>query len=440
MDAGAGSARLVEAGTRSWRSILLRLAAFGLATPVVATLALAARADAFVYWANLNTHTIGRANLDGSSVNPGFITGARSPIGVAVDELAPPPPKCGDTITTDTTLHRDLVNCPNNGIIIGADGITLDLNGHTIHGDAAPFSGCHPRTEVCDVGVVNDGHDRVTVTHGSVSGFDGGVGMGGNRNRYLDLSASRNRFYGLGLFGSAKNLVRNSSATGAFGHEGDGVILFGSHDVRILHNSFRNNVHAGIVSPKSNHNLIKGNSFSKNDDEGLLIEGGKGNQVRGNRFSGNGGGITLGPGIRNVISRNRVSGGRDGIRIEQGHGNLVANNVVVDARRAGIRLGIPHPFLGGADNVVRGNLVKDSRVDGYLVNAKDDHSLLRHNTARRAGDDGFDVESRSAKLTKNLALRNGDLGIAAVRGVTDGGGNVARHNGDPRQCTHIVCR
>src|SRR3954469_10675609 len=87
---------------------------------------------------------------------------------------------CGDTITADTTLHRDLVNCPNNGIIIGADNLTLDLNGHTIDGDAAPFSGCHPRTEVCDVGVVNDGHDRVTVTHGSVSGFDGGVGMGGN--------------------------------------------------------------------------------------------------------------------------------------------------------------------------------------------------------------------------------------------------------------------
>ena len=25
-------------------------------------------------------------------------------------------PKCGDTITTNTTLHRDLVNCPNNGM------------------------------------------------------------------------------------------------------------------------------------------------------------------------------------------------------------------------------------------------------------------------------------------------------------------------------------
>jgi hypothetical protein len=25
-------------------------------------------------------------------------------------------------------------------------------------------------------------------------------------------------------------------------------------------------------------------------------------------------------------------------------------------------------------------------------------------------------------------------------GVIDGGGNVAHHNGDRRQCTHIVCR
>ena len=150
-------------------------------------------------------------------------------------------------------------------------------------------------------------------------------------------------------------------------------------------------------------------------------------------------GITLGPGSHNVIAKNRVSRGRDGIRIEKGHGNLVVDNVVTHARRAGIRLGIPHPFLGGAHNTVRGNLVKASRIDGLLVNEKDDHSLLTHNTARGAGDDGFDIQSRSAKLTKNLALRNGDLGIAAVRGVIDGGGNKASGNGDQRQCTNIVC-
>jgi hypothetical protein len=41
----------------------------------LATLALAARADAFVYWANDEANTIGRANLDGSGVEQSFISG-----------------------------------------------------------------------------------------------------------------------------------------------------------------------------------------------------------------------------------------------------------------------------------------------------------------------------------------------------------------------------
>jgi hypothetical protein len=41
----------------------------------------AARADAFVYWANLGANTLGRASLDGSSPVPGFITGASTPRG-----------------------------------------------------------------------------------------------------------------------------------------------------------------------------------------------------------------------------------------------------------------------------------------------------------------------------------------------------------------------
>src|SRR4051794_27225861 len=70
---------------------------------------------------------------------------------------------CGDTITTDTTLHRNLVNCPNNGIIIGADNVTLDLNYHKIDSDGTPAGGCDPDTEFCDVGVLNDGHDGITI-------------------------------------------------------------------------------------------------------------------------------------------------------------------------------------------------------------------------------------------------------------------------------------
>ena len=43
--------------------------------------------------------------------------------------------KCGDTITQDTVLTNDIVNCSGYGLIIGADNITLDCNGHLIEGE-----------------------------------------------------------------------------------------------------------------------------------------------------------------------------------------------------------------------------------------------------------------------------------------------------------------
>jgi hypothetical protein len=35
---------------------------------------------------------------------------------------------------------------------------------------------------------------------------------------------------------------------------------------------------------------------------------------------------------------------------------------------------------------------------------------------------------------------NDALGIEAVFGVIDGGGNLASGNGDPRQCVNVRCR
>jgi hypothetical protein len=61
-----------------------RLAAFtsivaGFLTLFVLTLALASRAEAFVYWADHGTGTIGRANLDGTGADQRFITRAGDP-------------------------------------------------------------------------------------------------------------------------------------------------------------------------------------------------------------------------------------------------------------------------------------------------------------------------------------------------------------------------
>jgi hypothetical protein len=54
-------------------------------------------------------------------------------------------------------------------------------------------------------------------------------------------------------------------------------------------------------------------------------------------------------------------------------------------------------------------------------------------------DDGIDVDALDATLTGNTAHDNGDLGIEAVSGVVDGGGNRAWANGDPTQCLNVVC-
>jgi parallel beta-helix repeat protein len=357
-------------------------------------------------------------------------------------EAAAKQPKCGDTITADTTLHKDLVDCPNNGIVIGANGITLDLNGHTIDGDGAPAAGCNPDTEFCDVGVLNDGHDGLTVRHGSVREFAVGLwGLVVRHNRFLGISSSRNDGSGMGFFRGRRSLVRNCSGSGSVRREGgQGLFLVGSHRLRVVRNSFPHNADLGIfIGFGSTHNLIKENQVSRNTNAGLVLEESGRNRVSRNRFVRNHDEILVGPGSGNAISRNRISRGHEGIRIEKGHRNLVAHNVVVHASGHGIRLGINHPFIGGAHNVVRRNVVRDSRVDGFLVMKKDNGSLLKGNVAKGAGDDGFDVESGSAKLTSNRAVRNHDLGIEAVRGVVDGGGNVARHNGDPRQCTNIAC-
>jgi hypothetical protein len=74
--------RTVEAPARGGglprRAILL------LAALLVLPLAFVPRAEAFVYWANFETNTIARANLDGTGANQSFTT-ASEPCGIAVD-------------------------------------------------------------------------------------------------------------------------------------------------------------------------------------------------------------------------------------------------------------------------------------------------------------------------------------------------------------------
>lgn len=323
-------------------------------------------------------------------------------------------PRCGDTITADTTLQADLTGCTSNGLVIGADNITLDLNGHTISGDGKRFRRC-PRRQPCDLGVFNDRHDGVTVRNGSLRGFAVGVLVGGVRgNRLAALSSSRNQFFGYVIADSARTVIRDSSGNDNPRPDGDGLGVFMSHDLRIVHNSFRRNGQLGMHIEGSTRNLIKGNVVARNGDFGILLEA-DGNQLRANHSVRDGvAGIQVGPASRNVIVGNRIDGSGEGIGIEKGRGNVIARNVIVGVRHDGIRLGMWDPPLASTRTVVRRNLVIDSGRDGFRVAPLDRNALLVDNVARRSGDDGFDIDSPSARLMRNRAVGSADLAFEGL--------------------------
>ena len=318
---------------------------------------------------------------------------------------------CGDTITVDTTLEADLTDCPSNGLVIGADDITLDLNGHTISGDGKLVRRCR-REQICDVGVANDDHAGVTIRGGSVRGFAIGVGAFRVRNTLIaDLNSSRNQFFGFVIAGSSRTVIRDSSGHHNPLPDGDGLGVFMSHDLRIVRNSFRRNGQLGMHIEGSTRNLIQGNVVARNGDFGILLEA-DGNQLRANHSVRDGvAGIQIGPASRNVIAGNRIDGSGEGIGIEKGRGNVVARNVIVGVRHDGIRLGMWDPPIGSTRTVVRRNLVIDSGRDGYRVAQRDRGALLVGNVARRSGDDGFDIDSRSARLIRNRALGSAGHGF-----------------------------
>ena len=300
---------------------------------------------------------------------------------------------CGDEITADTTLDSDLVDCPSNGIVIGADGITLDLNGHLIDGDGTEFVGC-PKNEFCDIGLLNDGHDGVKLRDGSVRDFAFGVlVVGARHNRVADITVSRNAGTGIILFKSSRNRVIGNSASA------NGLQLD----------------QGGISLNRSHHNVIRGNALRRNGDLGLFMEISDHNHILKNRMRGNPEGGVIAEGRGNVFNRNRIVRGGGGILITK----------ITDH--------------GAVGNVIRRNKILNVRASGIAVDPVPKRTLIKRNHVVGSGRAGISVGSPSTTITKNRAVRNGGLGIKAVEGVIDGGGNIARHNGDPRQCVNVIC-
>src|SRR5262245_22810459 len=119
---------------------------------------------------------------------------------------------CGQTVFQSAFLTADLLDCPANGIVVGADGVTIDLKGFTVDGNRS----------VGHYGVLADGLDGVTVKNGVVRNFYSGVRLRGPRATVSDVVASGNVDYGLDVDGDAAR-IQSSTAVG----NGYGIVMFG---------------------------------------------------------------------------------------------------------------------------------------------------------------------------------------------------------------------
>ena len=211
---------------------------------------------------------------------------------------------CGAVIMQNTTLDSDVGPCTGTGLVIGADGITLDLGGHRVFGTAEPGEGA---------GILVENRTRVRIANGTVQFFDAGVAiLGGGSNRVGRIQALDNVGSGATDFG-------------------DGIAISDSADNLILQNVARGNgIYSGI---------------------GIFGAGSTGNVIDRNLVEAN-----------NILTSPTGPQQDDGIRLEPGtSGNTVTNNRVYDNGLDGIAI-----FANSNDNVVWRNDVRRNGAHGQV--------------------------------------------------------------------------
>lgn len=350
---------------------------------------------------------------------------------VAASASVAAPPHCGSRVTKDVTLHADLTGCRGNGLLIAADGVTVDLNGFAIKGSG--------------LGINNvQGYDRVTVKssgdRGEISGFIYDVAIAhGDDNVVRNLDAG------------SISVTRSSGGGLAHNRLFRGLQLSKAHQVRVLDNTIKGLSDSELDVDHSSRILVRDNKvisghraifFSKTVRSRILS-----NEVN----------LADEPSIwlthrsdHNVVARNVARGsffavGSYGIGVQVSNRNRIAHNLIVGALQ-GIVIGSPDSFLGRGfgrgishGNVVTQNVARKGGIGIRAAQRTSAYTLLDRNIAT-LGTQGIRAGDPSTTLADNLAKKNEGHGISAVRGVKNLGGNVAVRNKGRPQCVHMHCR
>ncbi len=235
------------------------------------------------------------------------------------------PVACGQTILVSTVLTGNVGPCAT-GLTIGADNITLDLNGFTVTGN--PGTGDGP-------GILLEGRTGVTVKNGGVSQFDAGIAV---------LQGSANTV-------TAMRVLDNRGSTST--DFGDGILLYASSHNTVTSNQVRNNgPYDGIGALVSSFNLIDGNQIVDNNQSNVNTAGIRLENI--GRTASN----------DNTVTNNLVTNsGIYGIEVFAGGSrNQIKSNQVVGNALDGITV-----FAGGNDNVIESNNVRGNQANGISI-------------------------------------------------------------------------
>jgi len=335
------------------------------------------------------------------------------------------------------TLDHNL-NCPGNGLFVNASNVTIDLGGHTISGPAP--SGANFRGVI-----VGQNRTGVTVRNGVIRGFDAGV--------EVQPGANNTTLTGLTLDGNGLGIRISTGTSGA----------------RVTDNVIVNTTQFSGIQMGGNGHLVENNAFFAGNGAGVFLSGNN-NVIRGNRMSDLGqNGISIGafpsnpgPFVNNQVIGNQIDGAaRIGnaasINVSNGSGTRIEGNTVNGRHKT------PAIFvLDSATTVVAGNTLVNNASTGILVRGRSTgtqvvrnqssqntfsgitiengptSTLVSDNFVSSNGGNGLQINSASTTVARNTAVYNANLGIFAVAGVTDGGGNRAFGNGNPAQCSPTI--
>lgn len=347
--------------------------------------------------------------------------------------------ECGSLVLHSVRLANDIGPCSGDGLIIAANFIKVDLEGHTISGDGDP-------NNEAQVGIRMADKIGVKVENGIVEKFDAGVYLSGGEGNEIDkITARDNRGTnekgmgdGILLSNSHKNEVSHNtlSGNGAEFPFGNTILqLFGG--ISLLDGSSLNKVERNTVTQHGStgirlegggvhHNVIKENDSSNNGGNGVSLGfDAYDNQVLGNTLLNNtfsGIGTSFGA-ERAIIRGNTISGSSNGIALGSGEA-LVENNLVTNNRVNGIQVPGGSFFKSEEgledfirrNSVIRGNTVQNNLRNGIFVLCPKD--FFSQTPPSQGG-------TRGLCLAENAYGRDVRMNHQIVDNVTSGNGGAS---------------